>query len=51
MTVNKNYFKMAKEKSPTNQIKRLEYQYFRCSGNERKQHSLQQRILAIKNRK
>lgn len=39
------------EKSPQRRIRKLEVQYFRFSSNERKQHNIQQRILAIKNRK
>jgi len=37
------------EKSNQNKIKKLEDQFFRFAGNERKQANIYQRILTIKN--
>ena len=42
---------MAKEKDKTKKLKRLENQYYRMEGNERKQANLLGRITTLKNTK
>jgi hypothetical protein len=42
---------MAKEKSKENRLKRLEQQYYRMDGNERKQANILGRITTLKNTK